>query len=75
MIIDKVRRLLAEQLGVNEYDLDDDCDILGDYCSTPREKAEMAILLEEAFDITVSDEEFAELSTLEEIADYVERSL
>ena len=75
MIIDKIRKMLAEQFGIPEYELSDDCDILGDYCSTPSEKVDVAMLLEDAFSITVSDEEFAELSTLEEIADYVERNL
>lgn len=75
MIIDKVRKLLAEQFGVDEYELSDDTDIMGDYCSTPMEKVDVAMAIEECFGIVVSDEEFSGLSTLEDIADYVEKSI
>ncbi len=75
MIIDQVRRLLAEQFGVEEYELNDNADIMGDYCSTPMEKVDVAMAIEDTFGITVSDEEFSCLSSLEEIADYVERNL
>ncbi len=75
MIIDKVRQLLAEQFGVEEYDLGDDTNIIDDYCTTPMDKIDIAMAIEDKFGITVSDEEFSTLSTLEEIADYVERNL
>ena len=75
MIIDKVRQLLAEQFGVEEYELADDTNILEDYCTSPMERVDVAMALEDRFGITVSDEDLAQLGTLEEIADYVERNL
>ena len=75
MIIDQVRQLLAQQLGLDETDLDDDANILEDYCATPMEKVDVAMAIEDRFGITVSDEEFSGLTSLEEIADYVERDL
>lgn len=75
MIIDKVRQLLAQQLGIDENDLSDDADILEDYCATPMERVDVAMAIEDRFGITVSDEEFSCLSSLEEIADYVEKNL
>lgn len=75
MIIDKVRQLLAQQFGLDESELDDDANILEDYCATPMERVDVAMAIEDRFGITVSDEEFSCLSSLEEIADYVERNL
>ena len=75
MIIDQVRQLLAQQLGLDETDLDDDANILEDYCATPMEKVDVAMAIEDRFGITVSDEEFSGLTSLEEIADYVEKNL
>ena len=75
MIIDKVRQLLAEQFGVEEYELEDDTNILEDYCTSPMERVDVAMALEDRFGITVSDDDLAQLGTLEEIADYVERNL
>ena len=75
MIIDKVRQLLAEQFGVEEYELSDDTNVLEDYCTSPMERVDVAMALEDRFGITVSDEDLAQLGTLEEIADYVERNL
>ncbi len=75
MIIDKVRQLLAQQFGLDENELDDNANILEDYCATPMEKVDIAMAIEDRFGITVSDEEFSCLSSLEEIADYVERNL
>ncbi len=75
MIIDQVRRLLAQQLGLDENELSDDTNILEDYCATPMEKVDVAMAIEDRFGISVSDEEFSCLASLEEIADYVERNL
>lgn len=75
MIIDKVRQLLSQQLGVDEYELSDDTNIMDDYCTTPMDKVDIAMAIEDKFGITVSDEEFSAISTLSEIADYVERNL
>lgn len=75
MIIDKVRQLLAEQFGVDEYELSEDTNIMDDYCTTPMDKVDIAMAIEDKFGIAVSDEEFSGLSTLSEIADYVERNL
>ena len=75
MIIDQVRQLLAQQLGLDETDLDDDANILEDYCATSMEKVDVAMAIEDRFGITVSDEEFSGLTSLEEIADYVEKNL
>lgn len=75
MIIDKVRQLLAEQFGVDEYELSDDTNIMDDYCTTPMDKVDIAMAIEDKFGIVVSDEEFSGLSTLSEISDYVERNL
>ncbi len=75
MIIDKVRQLLAEQFGVDEYELSDDANIMDDYCMTPMDKVDVAMAIEDKFGISVSDEEFSGLSTLSEIADYIEKNL
>ncbi len=75
MIIDKVRQLLAHQFGLDEAELSDDANILEDFCTTPMERVDVAMAIEDRFGITVSDEEFSCLSSLEEIADYVERNL
>ena len=47
MIIDKVRQLLAQQLGIDENDLSDDADILEDYCATPMERVDVAMAIED----------------------------
>ncbi|MBR3995016.1 MAG: hypothetical protein IKI97_07020 [Clostridia bacterium] len=75
MIIDKVRQLLAQQLGLEESELGDDANILEDFCTTPMDKVDIAMAIEDGFGITVSDEEFSGLISLEEIADYVEKNL
>lgn len=75
MIIDKVRKLFSEQFGIEEYELEDDTNVIEDYCATPLDRVDIAMALEDKFGITVSDEELSSLSTLAEIADYVERNL
>lgn len=75
MIIDKVRQLLAQQFGIEEFELSDDTNVMDDYCTTPMDKVDVAMAIEDKFGITVSDEDFSSLFTLSEIADYVERNL
>ena len=45
MIIDKVRQLLAQQFGLDESELDDDANILEDYCATPMERVDVAMAI------------------------------
>lgn len=75
MIIDKVRQLLAQQFGLEENELSDNANILEDYCATPMDKVDVAMAIEDRFNISVSDEEFSCLTTLREIADYVEKNI
>lgn len=75
MIIDRIRKLIAEQFGVDEYDIEDDANIMEDFCTTPMDRVDIAMAIEDKFGISVSDEELSELVTLSEIADYVESNL
>lgn len=75
MIIDRIRKLIAEQFGVDEFDIDDDANIIEDFCTTPMDRVDIAMAIEDKFGISVSDEELSEFATLSEIADYVESNL
>ncbi len=75
MIIDRMRKLIAEQFGVDEFDIEDDANIIEDFCTTPMDRVDIAMAIEDKFGISVSDEELSELATLSEIADYVESNL
>ena len=67
----KVRALIAEQLGVAGGEVTADANILDDLGADSLDVVEMVMALEEHFDIEVPDEDVEELRTVSDVERYV----
>lgn len=67
----KVRSIIAETLGVNAENLAPGASFRGDLDADSLDAVELAMALEEAFDIDIPDEEAAQLETVRDAVDYV----
>jgi acyl carrier protein len=67
----KVRAVVADQLGVDLSEVRADASILDDLGADSLDVVEMVMSLEEAFDIEVPDEDVEEMKTVADVERYV----
>ncbi len=73
MVFDKLRELLAAQLGVDEDSITPDTNILDDLGADSLDVMELISTLEDEFNIIITDERIRELTTVKEVCDFLER--
>jgi acyl carrier protein len=71
----KVRSIVADQLGVDLGEVRSDASILDDLGADSLDVVEMVMSLEEAFDIEVPDEDVEEMRTVADVERYVTRAV
>lgn len=71
-MLDKVRKMLAEQLNISVDKIKPESRVIEDLGADSLDVVEMLMLLEDEFNITVSDEESVKLSTVADIVNVIE---
>lgn len=69
----KVKEIIAEQLGLDIEEIADDADILDDLGATSLDAVEIAMAIEETFDLTVSDADILENRNISDVCDFISR--
>lgn len=72
MSFEKVRKLLAEQLNINADNIELKSRIIEDLGADSLDVVEMLMVLEDEFNITVSDEESLKLKTVGDIVNLID---
>ena len=67
----KVKKIIAEQLGKTEEEIKEQASFLGDLGADSLDIVEMIMTLEEEFDTEISDEEAEKIQTVQEAIDYI----
>ena len=73
MTLDKVRKLIAAQLGIAEDKISGDSKLVEDLGADSLDTVEMLMTLEEEFGIAIPDEEAMGLSTVQSIVDLIDK--
>lgn len=71
---EKVVSLVAERMGVEPDQITEDTHFVNDLQSDSLDMAELVIDLEEAFDVTISDEEAQKIETVGQAVKHIEES-
>ena len=71
-MLDKVRKMLAEQLNISVDKITAESKVIEDLGADSLDVVEMLMLLEDEFDVTVSDEESVNLKTVADIVKLIE---
>lgn len=71
-MLDKVRKMLAEQLNISVDKVKPESRVIEDLGADSLDVVEMLMLLEDEFNITVSDEESVNLKTVADIVNVIE---
>ena len=73
MIFEKVQKALAEQFEVSPDTITLDTNLVGDLGADSLDVVELIMSIEDEFGVSISDEEAANLVTVQRIVDYVEK--
>ena len=67
----RVKKVVAEQLGVSEADVKNESSFVGDLGADSLDTVELVMALEEEFECEIPDEEAEKITTVQHAIDYV----
>ena len=67
----RVKKIVAEQLGVNEADVKTDSSFVNDLGADSLDTVELVMALEEEFETEIPDEEAEKITTVQQAVDYI----
>ena len=70
-IEDRVKKIVAEQLGVNEADVNSTASFVDDLGADSLDTVELVMALEEEFETEIPDEDAEKITTVQLAIDYV----
>ncbi len=70
-IEDRVKNIVAEQLGVKEEEVTTDASFVDDLGADSLDTVELVMALEEEFETEIPDEEAEKITTVQQAIDYV----
>lgn len=73
-IMDKVKTVIVEQLGVDEADVTDDASFVDDLNADSLDIVELVMALEEEFGISIPDEEAESIKTVGDAIAFIEKT-
>ena len=72
MVEQRVKAILAEQLGVDESKITADTNVIVDLGADSLDLVEVLMSLEDEFNVSIPDEAIAEVKTVKQIVEYIE---
>ena len=70
-IVERVKKIVAEQLGVKEDQLNNEASFVDDLGADSLDTVELVMALEEEFDTEIPDEKAEKITTIQLAIDYV----
>ena len=71
----RVKKIVAEQLGVNESDIKNESTFIDDLGADSLDTVELVMALEEEFETEIPDEEAEKITTVQLAIDYINQNL
>ena len=70
-IEERVKQIVAEQLGVDEGQVTNDAAFMDDLGADSLDTVELVMALEEEFDVEISDEDAEKIQKVQDAVDYI----
>ena len=71
-MLDKIRTIVADQLGVDEDQVTADASFVDDLGADSLDTVELIMAFEEEFDVEIPDEEAQKIKTVQDVIDYIQ---
>lgn len=71
----RVRKIVCEQLGIKDEDLNDDASFRDDLGADSLDSVELVMALEEEFETEIPDEEAEKITNVKETIQYIKENL
>ena len=71
----RVKKIVAEQLGVNESEIKNESSFVDDLGADSLDTVELVMVLEEEFECEIPDEEAEKITSVQQAIDYVSAHL
>ena len=72
-LVEKVKQIIAEQLGVEEAEVTLSSSFIDDLGADSLDTVELVMALEENFDLEIPDEAAEKIRTVQDAVDYIEK--
>ena len=72
MVLEKVKKILSEQFGVEEDTITPETSLIDDLDADSLDVVDLVMSIEESFDIEIPDEEVEGIKTVGDIVKYIE---
>ena len=69
---DRVKKIVVDQLGVNEADVQIDSTFIDDLGADSLDIVELIMAFEEEFDVEIPDEDAQKIKTVKDVMEYIE---
>mgnify|MGYP002565205990 CR=1 FL=1 len=74
-MFEKLKDILVEEMSINPSDITLDAELVGDLDFNSLELADLVLLCEDRFGVTVSDDDIRTFLTVGDVCKYMERSV
>ena len=70
-IVERVKKIVAEQLGVNEADIKNESSFVDDLGADSLDTVELVMAREEEFECEIPDEQAEKITTVQQAVDFI----
>mgnify|MGYP003599017973 FL=1 len=70
-MLDKIKTIVANQLGVDEAQVTEDASFIDDLGADSLDTVELIMAFEEEFDVEIPDEDAQNIKTVKDVIDYI----
>jgi len=74
MVLEKVKKILAEQFDVEEEKINGDTSIINDLGADSLDVVDLLMSIEDEFEVEVPDEEIENIKTVDDLVKYIENN-
>ncbi|MBQ7986395.1 MAG: acyl carrier protein [Clostridia bacterium] len=71
MVFEKVKKIITEQLGIDEKEVSLDSAFIEDLGADSLDIVELIMAMESEFDMEIEDDEVEDISTVEDVVNYI----
>jgi len=74
-IVERVKKIIIEQLDVAEEDVVPTASFVDDLGADSLDQVELIMAMEEEFNVSISDEDAEKIATVQDAIDYIQKTL